>query len=281
METKTYKLVDLFRDFYILFVNQSTDRLLVESNLSVLVRLLSAQLMIVNSDKAPENIPAPIRDFFPRFLEMLNYNRDAVRYVCERVIQLQEDKTQVDREDKLLLSYFRRIMNQLSSDEAVEMEEVEIHSMLSIKKKISCEITIPSTLEERFLAFCVNRLKEWGCCLSGFSSVGLSQSKITIEAIQDGEEDKLFSLLEKFSFWCGLLVEPHADGKLTFGELGVGDKFIAFPTPGDNSGHGGFLGTRWIFRKIKKMNGKCENAVRCRFSSSSSFDENSKVIRIE
>lgn len=27
---------------------------------------------------------------------------------------------------------------------------------------------------------------------------------------------------------------------LTFGELKVGDSFITFPDPGDNSGHGGF-----------------------------------------
>ena len=39
---------------------------------------------------------------------------------------------------------------------------------------------------------------------------------------------------------------------LTFKELGVGDKFIAFPLPGDNSGHGGFRGSMNLFTKTEK-----------------------------
>lgn len=37
---------------------------------------------------------------------------------------------------------------------------------------------------------------------------------------------------------------------LTFGELNVGDRFIAFPSPGDNSGHGGYLRGSYLFEKI-------------------------------
>ena len=36
---------------------------------------------------------------------------------------------------------------------------------------------------------------------------------------------------------------------LTFGELAVGEHFIWFPSPGDNTGHGGFRGTSWVFEK--------------------------------
>ena len=36
----------------------------------------------------------------------------------------------------------------------------------------------------------------------------------------------------------------------TFGGLEVGDKFIVFPTDGDNSGHGGYLGYHTLFKKI-------------------------------
>jgi hypothetical protein len=39
--------------------------------------------------------------------------------------------------------------------------------------------------------------------------------------------------------------------KLTFGELKRGDMFIAFPRPGDNSGHGGYKGTHWIYYKCE------------------------------
>ena len=37
--------------------------------------------------------------------------------------------------------------------------------------------------------------------------------------------------------------------KLTFGELKLGDKFIAFPLPGDDSGHGGYKGGHVLFYK--------------------------------
>jgi len=50
--------------------------------------------------------------------------------------------------------------------------------------------------------------------------------------------------------------------KLTFGELKVGDKFIAFPLPGDDSGHGGFKGTHHIFMKICEVDDLRFNAVR-------------------
>lgn len=43
---------------------------------------------------------------------------------------------------------------------------------------------------------------------------------------------------------------------LTFGELKVGDKYIALPLPGDNEGHGGFKGTHHIFQKTEKQPGK-------------------------
>lgn len=39
------------------------------------------------------------------------------------------------------------------------------------------------------------------------------------------------------------------DAKLTFGDLEVGDHFIGFPMPGDNSGHGGYLRGEILFKK--------------------------------
>ncbi|MFA7298058.1 MAG: hypothetical protein WC010_00205 [Candidatus Absconditabacterales bacterium] len=37
---------------------------------------------------------------------------------------------------------------------------------------------------------------------------------------------------------------------LTFGELAIGNLFIYFPSPGDNSGHGGFKKIHYMFTKI-------------------------------
>ena len=40
--------------------------------------------------------------------------------------------------------------------------------------------------------------------------------------------------------------------KLTFGDLSIGDKFIGFPFPGDDSGHGGYKGGHVLYTKIKR-----------------------------
>lgn len=40
---------------------------------------------------------------------------------------------------------------------------------------------------------------------------------------------------------------------LTFGDLERGQKFIAKPLPGDNSGHGGYAGVHYIFMKTESM----------------------------
>ena len=41
--------------------------------------------------------------------------------------------------------------------------------------------------------------------------------------------------------------------KLTFAELKIGDRFIAFPTEGGKAGHGGFLKPSYIFTKVNSL----------------------------
>lgn len=48
-------------------------------------------------------------------------------------------------------------------------------------------------------------------------------------------------------------VPDEDEKKLTFGDLKIGDFFIGFPVPGDNSGHGGFLGTQVVFKKTEAV----------------------------
>ncbi len=48
---------------------------------------------------------------------------------------------------------------------------------------------------------------------------------------------------------------------LTFGELKAGQKFISFPTDGDDSGHGGFRKGAYLFTKLRAVtNPKADNA---------------------
>lgn len=53
--------------------------------------------------------------------------------------------------------------------------------------------------------------------------------------------------------------------KMRFGELEIGDRFIGWPLPGDNHGHGGYLGSNRLFvkteMKVERMhdNGAAKN----------------------
>lgn len=46
-----------------------------------------------------------------------------------------------------------------------------------------------------------------------------------------------------------LVVQAEMSKKLTFDDLAIGDRFISWPVPGDNSGHGGYLGAQRLFVK--------------------------------
>lgn len=63
---------------------------------------------------------------------------------------------------------------------------------------------------------------------------------------------------------------------LTFGELKVGELFIDFPLPGDNSGHGGFRGTNYLFKKTDD-----ENANNVKRNIESHFHDSMIVIRVQ
>lgn len=73
---------------------------------------------------------------------------------------------------------------------------------------------------------------------------------------------------------------------LTFKDLKVGDKYIAFPRPGDNHGHGGYLGNHFVFEKTDKK--ECtiqgirvrENA-RSKDGISGYFSDKALVIKLE
>lgn len=49
-----------------------------------------------------------------------------------------------------------------------------------------------------------------------------------------------------------MLDEGTNKARLTFGDLKVGDHFIFFPAPGDNHGHGGYLGGHNLFKKTEQ-----------------------------
>jgi len=75
---------------------------------------------------------------------------------------------------------------------------------------------------------------------------------------------------------------------VTFGELPLRQQFIALPEPGDNHGHGGFLGEHHIFLKFKSDVAKDDyglphsmphgQAMRCADSSMVDFHNSTPVL---
>ena len=58
------------------------------------------------------------------------------------------------------------------------------------------------------------------------------------------------NLKSRFEQWAEIPTENF--DALTFDDLSLGEKFIPFPMPRDNNGHGGFMGTSFIFRKLQE-----------------------------
>ena len=74
--------------------------------------------------------------------------------------------------------------------------------------------------------------------------------------------------------WMGLRAESFKT--LTFGELKRGDRFIDLPWPGNNSGHGGFRRTHWIYVKSSRY-----TSTRQKDGSQMKYESFLEVIRIE
>lgn len=64
--------------------------------------------------------------------------------------------------------------------------------------------------------------------------------------------------------------------KLTFGKLPIGEKFICLPVEGDNSGHGGFKGAHYIFKKMDN-----ESGLRKTKGQRSTFPSTMEIIHVK
>ena len=70
--------------------------------------------------------------------------------------------------------------------------------------------------------------------------------------------------------------------RLAFGDLAVGERFIVFPTGGDDDGHGGFRGAMRVFTKVAPLrdHGGTSNSVREGDGAGSWMPATIKVIRL-
>ncbi len=97
------------------------------------------------------------------------------------------------------------------------------------------------------------------------------QAKLVVEAeiakaAQREAEDRLALVIKH-------LPDKH-DPKLKFSALEYGEHFICWPVPGDNSGHGGYLGTQRLFMKTGDLTASNGSGTE------SSMNANMNVIRI-
>jgi hypothetical protein len=66
---------------------------------------------------------------------------------------------------------------------------------------------------------------------------------------------------------------------LTFGELKVGDEFIAFPLDGDDRGHGGYRSGTFVFLKVEP-NDRGENALKLATAVRSTMPDSMRVLKV-
>ncbi len=64
---------------------------------------------------------------------------------------------------------------------------------------------------------------------------------------------------------------------LTFGELKIGEYFIGFPTYGDDSGHGGYKGSFYVYKKTKPTLDKIRNIYQNAIKAYSLFRKMKKI----
>jgi len=85
---------------------------------------------------------------------------------------------------------------------------------------------------------------------------------------------------EKFSLDIAEFYEP-----LAFSELSIGDRFVALPFPGDNSGHGGFKQIHYVFMKTEKVYNywgrDCGNAVSVKNGRFRNISDKLLVIKVQ
>ena len=62
---------------------------------------------------------------------------------------------------------------------------------------------------------------------------------------------------------------------LTFEDILVGERFIVFPTAGDDAGHGGYKGVHWLFVKTDES-----KAAREVDKSESNFPAGMEIIKV-
>jgi len=120
-------------------------------------------------------------------------------------------------------------------------------------------------------------LNESSVCVKRISYA--SDSGFRLELPQ-GKKAALYLFLKSFLEKHHLTLTIDLDVKLTFRDLNIGDEFISFPMPVDNSDGGTFSDSRWTFIKIESLpNG--ENAIRKYDNAPVEFCTTALVVKIK
>ena len=66
-----------------------------------------------------------------------------------------------------------------------------------------------------------------------------------------------------------------------FEDLEVGDFFIGFPSDGDNKGHGGYLVTHYLYKKVGNYNAKRYDLEDKKYKQETTLPNQFEVIKIK
>jgi len=257
MQKKVFNHQFLFKNFLSLLMQKPKYKPhpVEKGNLKDLAYILGQQLKIMNSGGVglPDGIPLPVLNMYPKLLnDVYDRDKNAFKYVCEKVIQYNQKKSSVDLSDKLLQSLLRKTLNRLIE----EIVEVQIDNEIKIlSRKIAVLFEIPF----KFVPDLRNFISKYPIRTGKFTYAG-NELEVVVD---EDDEEKLYLCLKNFLEKKEMMLGKYTNEKLTFGDLKTGDLFIGFPTPGDNSGHSGFLGAYRVFVKINedKQGNNAERAI--------------------
>ncbi|TSC51934.1 MAG: hypothetical protein LiPW41_701 [Parcubacteria group bacterium LiPW_41] len=217
-------------------------------NLKDLRYLLSKQLLIKirGIRDLPSDIPIPIINFFPVMEEIINKDRRMLQFMCDGTALLLEYGCLSNNTlETLIVGLLKRAIDIIPSDATIQWDVSEPIYIKPLGHRIIIRLDIPDILVSDLWQYVKKNFpsaKDLNFITqNGFSAV-----------VDENDVDRFYDVLEKFAKERDIAFGNHSNEKLTFGDLKTGDIFVSFPTPGDNSGHGGYLGEHYSFVKIEE-----------------------------
>jgi len=194
----------------------------------------------------PSDIPVSVIYFFPLISKIVDDDMATLRYLYDRVESLlKNENLSKDEFSKTIFQIVKKAIDVIPSNWVIQWDVYEPICIKPLGHRIIIRLDIPDILVSDLWQYVKKNFpsaKDLNFITqNGFSAV-----------VDENDVDRFYDVLEKFAKERDIAFGNHSNEKLTFGDLKTGDVFVGFPTPGDNSGHGGYLGEHYSFVKIEE-----------------------------